>query len=126
MCAAAVMASLLALILKKQGSEYSVIITLSTITLILVYILSNITLSLDTVQKIFEKSNFNSDYLRILLKCIGICFITEFTCDCCKDASQSALSGTVLLCGRICVLLTALPLFSSFLDIALRLSGGSV
>lgn len=126
MCAAAVMASLLALILKKQGSEYSVIITLSTITLILVYILSNITLSLDTVQKIFEKSNFNSDYLRILLKCIGICFITEFTCDCCKDASQSALSSTVLLCGRICVLLTALPLFSSFLDIALRLSGGSV
>ena len=126
MCAACVLSSLLALLLKKQGSDLSVILVLCTVTLIISYILSDIALSVDAVKEIFKQTDMNSDYLKVLLKCIGICFITEFTCDCCKDASQSALCGTVLLCGRICVLLTALPLFTSFLDISLKLSGGSV
>ena len=94
--------------------------------MIFVYILSSIVVSVDYIKGIFDRTEINKSYLTILLKCIGICFITEFTCDCCKDASQQALSGTVLLCGRISVLITALPLFTEFLSIALRLSGGSV
>ncbi|MBR2724652.1 MAG: hypothetical protein IKB72_04375 [Ruminococcus sp.] len=125
-CGAAVAASLLAVILKKQGMEYSFILTICAVTMIFVYILSSIVVSVDYIKGIFDRTEINKSYLTILLKCIGICFITEFTCDCCKDASQQALSGTVLLCGRISVLITALPLFTEFLSIALRLSGGSV
>ena len=43
-----------------------------------------------------------------------------------KDASQNALSSAVLISGRICVLITALPLFEEFLNLALMLSGGEV
>ena len=125
-CGTAVAASLLAVILKKQGMEYSFILTICAVTMIFVYILSSIVVSVDYIKGIFDRTEINKSYLTILLKCIGICFITEFTCDCCKDASQQALSGTVLLCGRISVLITALPLFTEFLSIALRLSGGSV
>jgi len=125
-CGAAVAASLLAVILKKQGMEYSFILTICAVTMLFVYILSSIVVSVDYIKGIFDRTEINKSYLTILLKCIGICFITEFTCDCCKDASQQALSGTVLLCGRISVLITALPLFTEFLSIALRLSGGSV
>jgi len=120
------MASMIALILKKQGSEFSLIIIVAIVTMISAYLLSNIVLSLDFINKIISGANINSGYIKILLKCIGICFLTEFTCDCCKDASQSAISGAVLLCGRVCVLITALPLFSEFLSFAVQLSGGSV
>ena len=125
-CAAAVLASFLAVLLKKQGYEYSFILTVSSITLIVVYILSSVIMSIGYIEEIFNKTTLNKEYLLILLKCIGICFVTEFTCDCCKDASQQALSGVVLLGGRVCVLITALPLFTEFLSIALQLSGGSV
>lgn len=125
-CSAAVIASILAVLLKKSGAEYSFILTVCTVALILTYILSEVVISVTAIGDIFARTDMNSNYIVILLKCIGVCFITEFSCDCCKDASQNALSSVVLISGRICVLITALPLFEEFLDMALVLSGGEV
>lgn len=125
-CAAAVTASLVALLLKKNGSEFSFILSVSAVTLILVYVISSFATALDFVRTLADDSLIRTSYLEILLRCMGICFLTEFTCDCCKDASQSALSGVVLLCGRISVLIASMPLFTEFLNVSLELSGGSV
>lgn len=125
-CGASVITSVLALMLKKHGSELSFILAVCSVTLIAAYILSCVVLSIEEIKDIIQKSQINSRYIEIILKCVGICFLTEFSCDCCKDAAQSALSGVVLLSGRICILITALPLFTEFLDFALSLSGGSI
>ena len=125
-CGASVITSVLALMLKKHGSELSFILAVCSVTLIAAYILSCVVLSIEEIKNIIQKSQINSRYIEIILKCVGICFLTEFSCDCCKDAAQSALSGVVLLSGRICILITALPLFTEFLDFALGLSGGSI
>ena len=125
-CGASVITAVLALMLKKHGSELSFILAVCSVTLIAAYILSCVVLSIEEIKNIIQKSQINSRYIEIILKCVGICFLTEFSCDCCKDAAQSALSGVVLLSGRICILITALPLFTEFLDFALSLSGGSI
>lgn len=124
-CASAVVASILAVLLKKQNAEYSIILTVCSVTLILMYLISSVIIAVSGIEDIFAQSSLDVKYIEILLKCVGICFITEFTCDCCKDASQSALSSVVLMSGRICVLLTAFPLFEEFLSLALDLSGGA-
>lgn len=126
LCAAAVISSVLAVLLKKQNAEYSLILTVCTASLIFVYLISSVIFAVTNIREIFEKSQINTFYIEILLKCVGICFITEFTCDCCKDASQSALSSVVLISGRICVLITAFPLFDEFLSLSLDLSGGGL
>ena len=125
-CVAAVISSVFAVLLKKYNAEYSLILGICTLTLIISYIISSVVIAVSNIKEIFATSTLSLSYLEILLKCIGICFITEFTCDCCKDASQNALSSAVLISGRICVLITALPLFEEFLNLALMLSGGEV
>lgn len=123
-CAAAVVSSVLAVLLKKHNAEYSLILTVCAVALIMMYVISSVVVAVSGIEDVFAKSNLNTVYIEILLKCVGICFITEFTCDCCKDASQSALSSVVLMSGRICVLLTSFPLFEEFLSLALDLTGG--
>ncbi len=125
-CGCAVAAAIVIVLLKKYSAEHSFVISICAVCGILVYVLASILPSFNSISSIFDVSGLKSDYLKIMLKCVGICFITEFSCDCCKDASQAALSNAVLTAGRICVLLTALPLFNEFLDFALKLSGGSV
>lgn len=125
-CSAALIASVLATVLKKSGAEYSFILTVSASALVFVYVLSVVVTSLTQIGEIYARSQMNEKYIVILLKCVGICFLTEFSCDCCKDASQNALSSAVLISGRVCVLITALPLFEEFLNLALMLSGGEV
>ncbi|MGN0453242.1 MAG: SpoIIIAC/SpoIIIAD family protein [Ruminococcus sp.] len=125
-CAAAVAASVLAVLLKKHNAEISLILSICTVTLIAVYLISDMVMAVGAVKEIIAQASVSTEYIVILLKCVGICFITEFSCDCCKDASQQALSSAVLTGGRICVLLTALPLFEEFLNLALSLSGGGI
>ena len=57
---------------------------------------------------------------------MGICFVTEFACDICRDAGQSALASNVALAGKVMVLVTAVPLYSQILNTVLTLMGGSV
>ncbi len=125
-CAVAVIASVLAVFLKKQNAEVSVILGICAVAVISIYVLLNITSVIADIKSIFAGTDLDSKYIVLLLKCVGICFLTEFSCNCCKDASQSALSSVVMMCGRVCVLITSLPLFEEFLDITVKLSGGNV
>lgn len=125
-CGFAAVTAILAILLKKGNAEYSFILSVCSVVIVLLYVLSFVTSSVSSVLDFFDGASISTSYIQILFKCVGICFVTEFTCDCCKDASQAALSNAVLTAGRICVLITALPLFSEFLNLALKLSGGSV
>lgn len=123
-CAAGVIASILAIVLMKNNAEYSIILTVCTCAILVSYIAGALIEAISGVKEIFSASDMSATYLTILLKCVGICFLTEFTCDTCKDAGQAALSNIVLFGGRIFVLISALPLFSELLGMVKELSGG--
>lgn len=123
-CAGAIIASVLAIILKKNNAEYSFILTVCACAIIVTYIAGVILEAVSEIENVYLLSNMSTAYLTLLLKCVGVCFITEFTCDSCKDAGQSALADIVLFSGRIFVLITAIPLFSELLNTVINLSGG--
>ena len=125
-CAAGIIASILAIVLKKNNAEYSFILTISASAIIVTYIAGALIEAIGGVKHIFaiEWKISKGIKLTLLLKCVGICFLTEFTCDTCKDAGQAALSDIVLFSGRIFVLVSALPLFTELLNMVTELSGG--
>lgn len=123
-CAVGIIASLLAIVLKKNNSEYSFALVVCTSAIIITYITGAVIDSVSKVSELFSESGMSVTYLTILLKCVGICFLTEFTCDACKDAGQASLSNIVLFSGKIFVLITAFPLFSQLFSMVSDLSGG--
>lgn len=124
LCAAALIASILALILKKTNAEYSLIITVFASTTLIIYVSSSIIDTIAGVREIVESASINIEYIEILLKCVGICFLTEFTADCCKDAGQAAISNIVVFGGRLLVILSALPFFTELMSTVAVLTGG--
>lgn len=54
----------------------------------------------------------------VALKALGICVITGFIADVCRDAGQTALANKAELAGRCAVFILSLPLLSSLLDTA--------
>ena len=123
-CSAGIIASLLVIVLRKNNTEYSIILTVCASAVMVIYISGAIVESFGDMRDIFDQSGLNGNYIPLMLKCVGICFLTEFTCDTCKDAGQASLAGIVLFGGRISVLVLALPLFSELLAIVMELSGG--
>ncbi len=123
LCAAAISAATLALTIKKHNAELSMILSICSCVTILIWSFTNAAQAISRVSDIAERTGVSSEYLAVIFKAMGICFLTEFAYDCCKDAGQSALAGNTLLAGKILVIITALPLFEKILDISTELIG---
>ncbi|MGN0489238.1 MAG: SpoIIIAC/SpoIIIAD family protein [Ruminococcus sp.] len=125
-CLIGVLTAVISLALKRYNSEISFLLAISGSVLIFLSILLNLSSVYETLTNILSTASINVTYISILLKVMGICFLTEFACDCCIDAGQKALAGNISLAGKIIVLVTAIPLYQDILNTVLSLTGGAV
>lgn len=122
-CVVSVVAFIFSLSLKKYHPSISLIIVLFTSVMILLYLLDYFGEVTAYIKELFNSVNINYEYITLLLKCTGICFITEFTCDMCKESGYTSLSSQISLAGKVITLIMALPLFREVLSISLSLAG---
>lgn len=125
-CFIGVITSVISLSLRRYNAEISFLTAAAGCILIFLSVLLNLNSVYETLSSILSTAMIDSTYIAILLKAMGICFLTEFACDCCIDAGQKALANNVSLAGKILVLVTAIPLYKDVLDVVLSLTGGAV
>ncbi len=123
-CVLALVAVIITVMLKPKNGEIAVMLVISCAVIILLAVLSQTSEVIGTVNQIIAASGISTGYVVILLKVVGICLITEFTVNTCKDAGSQTLAGNVLLAGKILITLTALPLYSDILNTVLSIAGG--
>lgn len=121
-CVLAVVAVIIIVTLKPKNGEIALMLAISCSVIILLMILSQVSTIVDTINKIVAVSDINTNYIVILLKVIGICLITEFAVNTCKDAGSQSLASNVSLAGKIMVTVTSIPLYSDILNTVLSLA----
>lgn len=122
-CIVAVVSAVLSLFLKKYNAEYSIIISIVCGIVLLLCILSKISPAISQIKDILDQTKMSSEYISILFKSLGICFLTQFASDCCKDAGESAIASKVELAGKVMIVIISLPLFTKVTEIAINLIG---
>lgn len=115
-CMLSVISVIIMLMLKSQNGEIAIMLGLCASVIILICVLSQVSQIMDTINSIIAISGISTSYIAILLKTIGICLITEFAVNTCKDAGSQSLAGNVSLAGKILITITALPLYSDILN----------
>lgn len=116
-CGSAIMTAVLAVMLRQYSPHSALLLSLASGAVIILSILKNMPDILSGVQSVLYDSGIDTQSIAILLKVVGICFVTEFTCDCVTEAGLLSLSTNISFAGKILVLLTALPLFRNILSI---------
>ena len=103
--------AILAVQFKTVKTEYSIFISLAGCVLIFGFSLSRI----NDIVKIFEMikswSWINNEYIKILLKIMGIAFITEIASDIAKDCGFTALANQSQILGKLSILAVSIPIF---------------
>ncbi len=122
-CILAIVTAVIALTLKNTVPQYALLITLSAGVILLLNLCTVLPEITETTKELIDLANVSSKHTEILLKSIGICFISQFSSDICKDAGEQALSGKVELAGKITILICALPLIQEVLHTASTLLG---
>ena len=67
--------------------------------------------------ELFAQTGLSGEYIAVVFKSLGISFITQITCDCCRDNGENALASQLELAGRAALLLTALPMFTAAAEV---------
>lgn len=124
-CAVAVVSAVIALLLRRQSPQSAMMISVGAGVVIVLSIIKNMVLTADEISAILSAGGISSDYILILLKVLGICFVTEFTCDTVTEAGMLSLSTNISFAGKIMVLLTAMPLFRSVIGLVTDLAGAA-
>lgn len=124
-CAAGIVAAVLALLLRRQSPQISLLISVGAGVILLLTVIREMVLSADEIQTLLSAGGIRSEYIMILLKTIGICYLTEFTCDTVTEAGLLSLSTNLSFVGKITALVTALPLFRDILGTVSQLVSAS-
>ncbi len=120
-CVLAVVAVIIIVTLRPKNGEIAIMLGISCSVIILLSVLSQVSEVVSTVNQIIAVSDISTSYIVILLKVIGICLITEFAVNTCKDAGSQSLANNVSLAGKLMVTITSLPLYSDILNTVLSL-----
>lgn len=120
-CLIGILAALISVMIKRYSPEYSVVISIIAGILILAIVFCRVKGIIDHIQKLLDSTNISLKYISILFKSLGICFLTQFASDVCKDAGEIALSSKIEIAGKIAILIISLPLFEKITNIAIDL-----
>lgn len=114
-------ASVMCKLFSDSGKEYALYIKLAAAAAVMSMIIIFVSPIAETIRNIYSRAGADKEYLTVLFKALGICYITQFACDICKDSGENALATQAELAGKISLMVIALPLFESLADIVARL-----
>ena len=123
-CILAVITAIIAIALKQNVPQFALVLSLVTGVIILISIASYLPDFTEKLDLLMTQTGVDTEYSKVLLKAVGICFICQFSSDICKDSGQSALAGKVELAGKILILISSLPLMEEILETANSLLAG--
>ena len=119
-CALGVFAVVVSTPLRKHTSEIASLILISCGIIISLMYLPAIESLLASINSLTAEAGIKSEYIRILIKSLGICYITQISVNICRENGSMSVASHIEIAGKVLVLLPALPVLN---DIIKMLSG---
>jgi stage III sporulation protein AD len=120
----AILTAIIAVMLKRYNTEYAVVLSIAAGLFILFAVFANIMPAVKEINTFLKSAGLSSKYTGILLKTLGICFLTQFAADSCRDAGEDALASKTEIAGKVFIVIISLPLFEEIAKTATELIGG--
>ena len=117
----AIITAVAALLLKGTKPELAFAVTIAGGIILLLFAFEIFKGSLSIFQKITDATGIESSIVKILLKMVGIGYLVEFSAGVLNDFGQSNLGDKLIFCGKIIVLVLAVPILESVLDLIVKL-----
>ncbi len=111
------------LILKGTKPELAVAVTVAGSIILLLTAFETLRGSISIFGEIASATGIDASLVKILLKMIGIGYLVEFSAGILSDFGQNSLADKLVFCGKILILVLAVPILESVLSLIVRLLG---
>lgn len=111
-----VAAAILAAWLKTVRTEYALWVVVFTGIFLGLAVLMKLDAIIEELRFLQDYFSDYSAYIRILVKIIGITYLSEFSSDLCKDAGANTLASQMELFGKLSILVLCMPVMTALLE----------
>lgn len=68
------------------------------------------------VHDIFSDAGISDSYISLVFKAAAVCFITQITCEICRDSGENAIASAAEMWGRGAITFMSLPVLKALLE----------
>ncbi len=119
----AVITSFTYLYVRKYNPEYALAAEFAGVVIVL---FSAFPFVKDVIDFFFDMSSYSGvdkSYVGVIVKTVGIAFVSQFAGDICRDSGQGVMASKIELAGKLMMASLALPIAKALLETALKMIG---
>ncbi len=109
-------AILLAMVAGSIKREYGFFVALCGSLLIFSYGIGKISLIIQEIRSFETVVGLDSSYINLLLKMVGIAYLSQLAVNLSRDAGQSTIASQISFAGKISMLIVSLPVLKSLVE----------
>ena len=109
--------AIITIILRGTKPELSFAVTITGVIVILLFIIDALRDTLRIFVAIAQTTGMDNELLKILIKIVGVGYLTEFCAGILNDFGSNAVADKVALGGKITIVLLSLPIIESLLKL---------
>ena len=113
-----IITAVLGVLLKQYKPEYAIVVVLAGSAVILGYVVIGFTPILSEINSIMNDTNISKEDITIVIKALGIGYLSQFAGDICKDAGETAIASKLEFAGKVAIMLVSFPLIKKLFEVA--------
>lgn len=111
-----VCSAIFAVLLRQHCHEQSLMIALAACVAVVGGFMVFLAPLVSDVQDIFSQAGISDSYISLIFKAAAVCFITQITCEICRDSGENAIASAAEMWGRGAVTFMSLPVLKALLE----------
>ena len=115
--ATGILCAVLALTLRKQNPEIALLISIASGALLFFMILPELAYAVGVLSHLGEMFDGGMRYVSLVLRVIGVAYMTELGASVCTDAGETAIAAKIDMAGRLIILVMAIPIIIDIISI---------
>lgn len=109
-------AAMLVLWIRPLKPEYGMFLSLGAMLLLIGAAVTQLDSILNLIRELMEYTGLDGVYFKILLKIMGLAWISQLASDICKEAGCAAISRQIDIYGKLLILSVSLPVVTALID----------
>ena len=110
-------AAAIAVFVKNWKPELAMQVSLSAAIVILITIFPYLKTAINMLKDISGKTGLDNSQIGLVLKVVGIAYISQFASELCRDAGENAVATKIELAGKVIIMTLSMPVIYGLMGI---------
>ena len=116
-CVFAIVSAVFSRTVEANAKEIKLLLVIGAAAVIFMKTAGTLGSIIGEIRLLFDSTDTDQRYVGILLKGLGICYVTDLTCGICRDSGEHTLADQTLSAGKAALVVLSLPMLEALTDI---------